>query len=98
MNAIIYCRVSSRDQVEGTSLESQEVACRDYARRHKLTVSKVFVEEGESAKFADRTQLLELLNYCKNKSNRVATLIVWKLDRFARNVEDHFAIKANLRR
>lgn len=98
MNAVIYVRVSSPDQIEGTSLESQELACREYARRHSLEVSSVFVEQGESAKFADRAQLLRLLDYCKIKSNAVAVLIVWKLDRFARNVEDHFAIKATLRR
>lgn len=98
MNAVIYCRVSSKDQVDGTSLESQDLACRDYAKRQKLTVSKVFVEEGESAKFADRTQLLELLSYCKDKSHKVDFLIVWKLDRFARNVEDHYTIKSALKK
>lgn len=98
MNAIIYCRVSSRDQVEGTSLESQESACREYAVRHSFTVSRVFIEEGESAKVADRTQLLELLSYCQNKSHAVEALLVWKVDRFARNVEDHYAIKATLRK
>ena len=97
MNAIIYCRVSSRDQVEGTSLESQEIACREYALKHQLNVSQVFIEEGESAKFADRTQLLNLLAYCKQRQHHVAFLIVLKIDRFARNVEDHFAIKGKLR-
>jgi DNA invertase Pin-like site-specific DNA recombinase len=98
INCVIYCRVSSRDQIEGTSLESQETACRDYAQHHGMAVVKVFVEEGESAKFAQRPQLLSLLEFCKNKSRSIETLIVWKLDRFARNVEDHFAIKATLRR
>lgn len=98
MNAVIYCRVSSRDQVDGTSLESQESACREYAQRHALTISRVFIEEGESAKFADRTELLNLLSYCKEKSRKVEVLLVWKIDRFARNVEDHYTIKATLRR
>jgi len=98
MNAVIYCRVSSKDQVEGTSLESQELACRDYAKRNNLTVSKVFIEEGESAKFADRTQLLELLTYCKDKAQKIEVLLVWKIDRFARNVEDHYTIKAALKK
>lgn len=98
MNAVAYCRVSSKDQVEGTSLESQESACRDYAKRQNLAVSRVFVEEGESAKFADRTQLLELLNYCRDKSRRIEILLVWKIDRFARNVEDHYTIKAALKK
>lgn len=98
MNAVIYSRVSSRDQVDGTSLESQEAACRAYADRHDLTVVKVFVEEGESAKAADRPKLLEMLAFCRDKTNAVQVVLVWKVDRFARNVEDHYSIKATLRR
>jgi DNA invertase Pin-like site-specific DNA recombinase len=96
MNAVIYCRVSSRDQTEGTSLDSQELACRDFARAHHYTVLKTFVEQGESAKFADRTQLLELIDFCRNRKNQAQMLLVWKLDRFARNVSDHFSLKATL--
>ena len=96
MNGVIYCRVSSKEQVEGTSLESQEMACREYARRNQIDVVKVFVERGESAKFADRPQLLELLEFCRQKENGIRTLLVWKVDRLARNVGDHFNIKASL--
>src|SRR6267154_3337200 len=96
MNGIIYCRVSSKEQIEGTSLESQEVACREYALSHNIHVLRVFVERGESAKFADRTQLIELLDFCRENKGRVQVLLVWKVDRFARNVGDHFNIKASL--
>jgi site-specific DNA recombinase len=96
MNAVIYCRVSSKEQVDGTSLESQELACREYATRNHINVSRVFVERGESAKFADRTQLLELLSFCRNRANAIECLLVWKVDRLARNVGDHFNIKAGL--
>jgi len=96
MKAIIYCRVSSKEQVDGTSLESQEIACREYATRNHIEVSRVFIERGESAKFADRTQLLELLAFCRDKANVVDCLLVWKVDRLARNVGDHFSIKASL--
>lgn len=98
MNAVIYCRVSSKEQLEGTSLESQELACRDFGRQHNLAIARVFVERGESAKFADRTELINLLTYCKDKSRAIDVLLVWKLDRFARNVEDHYQIKAALSR
>jgi len=98
MNIIVYCRVSSRDQVDGTSLDSQEAACREYATHKGWNILDVFIEEGESAKFADRTKLLELLSYCKDKNRHVEALLVWKLDRFARNIEDHYMIKATLRR
>jgi DNA invertase Pin-like site-specific DNA recombinase len=96
MNAVIYCRVSSKEQVDGTSLESQEVACREYSARNRINVVKVFIERGESAKFADRTQLLELLAFCRNRANAIDCLLVWKVDRLARNVGDHFNIKASL--
>lgn len=96
MNAVIYCRVSSKEQVGGTSLESQELACREYAARNRMEAVKVFVERGESAKFADRTQLLELLAFCRNRGNAIDCLLVWKVDRLARNVGDHFNIKASL--
>jgi site-specific DNA recombinase len=98
MNGVIYCRVSSKEQVEGTSLESQELACREYANRNRVNVLKVFVERGESAKFADRPQLLELLEYCRQGKNAAQMLLVWKVDRLARNVGDHFNIKASLKK
>ncbi len=96
MNGIVYVRVSSKEQVAGTSLESQEFACREYAGRNNVTVLRVFVERGESAKFADRTQLLELFDFCRERQNAVQVLLVWKVDRLARNVGDHFNIKARL--
>src|SRR5712692_3436869 len=96
MNGVIYCRVSSKEQIEGTSLESQELACREYARSSNINILKIFVERGESAKFADRTQLIELLDFCRQNKGRVQVLLVWKIDRFARNVGDHFNIKASL--
>ena len=98
MNIIIYCRVSSKDQVDGTSLDSQETACREYAARQGWSILQTFIEEGESAKFADRTKLLELMSFCQDKSRGIEGLLVWKLDRFARNIEDHYMIKAALRR
>jgi DNA invertase Pin-like site-specific DNA recombinase len=96
MNSIIYCRVSSKEQIDGTSLESQKAACQEYARSHNITVLKVFVEQGESAKFADRTQLVELVNFCRDNKGKAQILLVWKIDRFARNVGDHFNVKATL--
>ena len=96
MNAVIYCRVSSKEQIEGTSLGTQEAACRDYAQSKEMRVLKVFVEQGESAKFADRTQLLELIDFIRLSKDKVDTLLVWKIDRFARNIADHYSIKTTL--
>ncbi len=96
MTAVVYCRVSSKEQIEGTSLESQETACREYAQAKNIEILKVFVEQGESAKFADRTQLLELIDFCRKNKGSVNALLVWKVDRFARNVADRSRVKATL--
>ena len=86
---IIYCRVSSSEQVENTSLESQERNCKEYAKRENIEVLQIFIERGESAKTANRTEFIKALNFCDNKKNNVTHFIVYKLDRFARSKEDH---------
>lgn len=96
MNGIIYCRVSTKEQVEGTSLDSQQQACLEYAVKKNIHVLRVFIEQGESAKFANRTELLKLIDFCRKEKGQVQALIVWKIDRFSRNVVDHFQIKAVL--
>lgn len=96
MNGIIYCRVSSKEQVQGTSLDMQEKACLEYAKDKGIQVFKKFIEEGESAKFKERTQLLKLLEFCQANKGKVDALIVWKVDRLARNASDHFGIKVLL--
>ncbi|HEY4321942.1 MAG TPA: recombinase family protein [Gemmatimonadales bacterium] len=98
MHGIIYVRVSSGDQVAGTSLDSQERQCRAYCDQHRITVLEVFREEGESAKTADRTELLRAIAYCKTHKGTVSAFVVAKVDRFARNTEDHFSVRQLLQK
>jgi site-specific DNA recombinase len=87
--AVIYTRVSTEEQAKGgTSLAGQKAACLDYCERQGYEVAKVFVEEGESAKTADRTQLKAMLKYCREQRN-IKAVVIHKLDRFARNAGDH---------
>jgi len=95
---IIYCRVSSKDQVESTSLGSQERLCNEYAKRESIKVLRTFIEKGESAKTADRTEFKKALAFCGNKKNKVDYFIVYKLDRFSRNQDDHATLRAFLKR
>jgi site-specific DNA recombinase len=95
--AVIYTRVSTAEQAENKqSLDSQETACRDFAAKHDFEIDKVFREEGESAKTADRTKLLEMLKYCQQNKGTVKYVLVYKVDRFARRAEDHLTLKAML--
>ena len=87
-DAVIYCRVSTEDQVKGYSLKSQERECRKFALDNHYAIGKVFIEEGESAKTQDRTELQKLIKYTIQNKKRIAVLIIWKLNRLARNLED----------
>ena len=96
MRAIIYTRVSSDEQVKGTSLDDQENRCRQYCFEKGLVISRIFREEGASAKSTDRPEFLNSIEYCRKNRNKVDAFVVWKLDRFARNVHDHVMVKKTL--
>lgn len=96
MNCIIYVRVSTEDQVKNFSLDSQKEICEKHAQRLGYTVSKVFREEGESAKTANRPELIKLLEYCRKNNKNVHSVLVYRFDRVARNTLDHLAIKSKL--
>ena len=97
-NVIIYCRVSSKEQVEnGTGLISQEKECRKLVRRENLNlVREPFIEEGQSAKTTNRTQLQEMIHYIASHKGEVDTLIIHKIDRLSRDVYDYQSIRAAL--
>jgi len=82
--ALVYCRVSTRGQEEdGTSLDSQEAACRAYATEHGYTVAYV-TREVESARELWNRALLTRDREAL-RTGRYAALICYDLDRLARN-------------
>src|SRR3989344_5557803 len=93
MKGIIYTRVSSDAQVLGTSLDDQEARCYKYCADNDIEVLRLFKEEGESAKTIDRKMLLESMEFCRKNKGKIDAFVVWKVDRFARNAEDHFAVR-----
>ena len=98
MKAVAYVRVSSDDQVKGTSLDSQTEACRNYAKNNgiELPDDNIFREEGVSAKIIDRPKLAAMLDYCVKNKGKITHCIIWKVDRLARKSEYHHIIKAQL--
>jgi DNA invertase Pin-like site-specific DNA recombinase len=50
IGAVIYVRVSTKEQTENLSLPTQLRACEEYCRRQGYEVLERFHEEGESAK------------------------------------------------
>jgi site-specific DNA recombinase len=97
--AVIYCRVSTKQQVdEGNSLSTQERLCREYALKQGYEVAAVYIEKGESAKTKDRTELQKMMSFCAIKKNNISYVVVYKLDRFSRNTDDYSYLRIILKR
>lgn len=96
MKGIIYTRVSSDEQIKGTSLDFQEEICRNYCKDRGIEVLAVFREEGASAKSADRKEFLRAIELCRKNKGKIEAFVVAKVDRFARNTEDHFYVRKTL--
>ena len=97
VGAVIYIRVSTKEQTENLSLATQLKTCEEYCERQGFEVLERFREEGESAKTADRTQLQRLLQFCRSNKGRVQFVVVFNLTRFAREKYDHFALRAHIK-
>ena len=97
VGAVIYVRVSTKEQTENLSLPTQLRACEEYCRRQGYEILERFHEEGESAKTTDRSQLQALLKYCRTHKGKVHFVVVYNLTRFAREKYDHFALRAHLK-
>ena len=96
---MIYCRVSTKEQVEeGNSLVTQEKNCREYAKKNGYEIEALFIEQGESAKTADRTELKKLMSFCASKKNNISAVISYKIDRISRNTDDYSQIRILLKR
>ena len=97
VGAVIYVRVSTKEQTENLSLPTQLKACEEYCERQGFKIVVRFREEGESAKTADRTELQKLLQFCRTNKGKVQFLVVFNQTRFAREKYDHFALRAHLK-
>ena len=96
VGSVIYVRVSTKEQTENLSLPTQLRACEEYCRRQGYEVLERFHEEGESAKSTNRSQLQNLLTFCRLNKGRVHFVVVFNLTRFARDKYDHFALRSHL--
>ena len=98
MNCLIYLRVSTKEQAEGGySIPAQREACVKFVQEKGWTLADEYVDRGESARTQNRPQLQEMLHRLK-EDKAIDVIVVHKLDRLARNIEDHGAIRAILRK
>lgn len=87
-NAVVYCRVSTDEQVQNLSLPVQKQRTLAYCTHEGWPVVQVFRDEGESAKTTKREEFQRMLRYCHDPANRVGYVVVNDLSRFSRNAND----------
>ena len=93
--AVIYARYSSSAQKE-ESIERQIEICSDYAKLHDLYVIGSYVDRGKTGRSDNRPDFQRMI-YNSNQ-HQFDVVLVWRYDRFARNMEDHAVYEHMLRK
>ena len=85
MTGVIYARYSSDNQRE-ESIEGQLRECKQYAERNDIQIVGTYIDRAYSAKTDNRPEFQHMI---KDSSKKLFDVVlVWKLDRFARNRYD----------
>ena len=95
MNAVIYARYSSHSQTD-QSIEGQLKENHEFAAREGYTVVGEYIDRAQSARTDSREAFQRMIADAAKKQFQF--IIVWKLDRFARNRYDSAIYKARLKK
>ena len=95
MTAVIYAHYSSDNQRE-ESIEGQIRECTAYAEKNDFTVVKYYIDHAISDKTDNRPRFQQMIK--DSERGLFDTIIVWKLDRFARNRYDSARYKTQLKK
>ena len=95
MNVVIYARFSSHSQTE-QSIEGQLRVCHAYATQHNYTVIAEYIDRAISGKTDDRPQFQQMI--ADSSKHLFEGVLVYQLDRFARNRYDSATYKAKLKK
>jgi site-specific DNA recombinase len=92
----IYVRVSTEEQAkEGISIDAQIDKCSAFCKARSWDVFQIYTDAGYSAGTFKRPALTNLLNDAKDGKFNV--LLVYKIDRFSRNLKDLISILEDLK-
>ena len=95
MKGVIYARYSSDNQRE-ESIDGQLRECTAFAEKQGIIVVDTYVDRALSAKTDNRPSFQKMIS--DSAKGTFDVIIVWKLDRFARNRYDSAHYKAQLRK
>ena len=94
-NAVIYARFSSHAQNE-QSIEGQLAECYAFAERNDLRIVREYIDRALTGTTDKRPEFLQMIEDSKRKGFQ--HVIVYQLDRFARNRYDSATYKAKLKK
>lgn len=95
MNVVIYARFSSHSQTE-QSIEGQLNVCHEYARSHRFNVINEYIDRAQSGTSDNRSNFQQMIN--DSVHHAFQGVLVYQLDRFARNRYDSAIYKARLKK
>ena len=95
MIGVIYARYSSESQRD-ESIDGQLRECMAFAERQGITILDTYIDRALSAKTDNRPQFQKMIK--DSVKRKFDVVIVWKLDRFARNRYDSANYKAILKK
>ena len=95
MNVVIYARFSSHSQTE-QSIEGQLRVCYEYAKAHNYTVIGEYIDRAQSGTSDNRQSFQKMIQDSEKKTFQF--VLVYQLDRFARNRYDSAIHKAKLKK
>lgn len=95
MNVVIYARFSSHSQTE-QSIEGQLKACYEYAQKNNFTVIGEYIDRAMTGTNDNRPDFLKMIEDSGKKTFQ--GVLVYQLDRFARNRYDSATYKAKLKK
>lgn len=84
-NIVIYARYSS-DAQKRDSIKQQVDACKKYAANNDMNIVKIYKDEAKTGRNDDRDAFQQMLRDSRHKT--FDAVLVWKFDRFARNMRD----------
>jgi Site-specific recombinases, DNA invertase Pin homologs len=95
VNIVIYARYSSHSQTE-QSIEGQLQACYEYARNNGYTVVGEYIDRAQSGTTDSRAEFQHMI--MDGDKHLFEAVLVYQLDRFARNRYDSAINKARLKK
>lgn len=94
MDVVVYARFSSHNQNE-QSIEGQLKYCKEYAERNNMNIIHIYKDEARSGTKDDRDEFQKMIKDSETKTFQ--GVLVYQLDRFARNKYDSAIYKRKLK-